>query len=948
MKKEYNIEGKPLRLHELNIEGLANTLCGKRVRTSQGKLLQPLHDAHLEIITDPARFKVLACGRRFGKSLIVSLVALAALFQTKRRIWVVAPDYSLGEKVFRELYNLLVNQLGIIIPGKRGKARSQKGDYYLETPWGSVLEVKSLENPDSLAGEANDLVIVDEAALNDQIEDIWTQMIQPTLMDKEGSAIFISCLTEDTWINTVNGLEQIKDYKNDKQGFSECAITLNTGLKRFSHVTQFWNNGKITNNIKLNFSSGATLEGTEDHPVLALDERTAEVEWTQLKDLTEYHYIAKDRNKIIFGIEDDTDFFEYNTHGDCSFRLPSKIEPDLAYLMGVILINGRINNSRVTISPVDEQTEQFLLSSPYGLEFKSENHHISVDNRKFSEFLRQFGFKETSNKETQIPHKLFKCSETVVSNFLSGIFDTSGQTERYSEIRYTTPSKKLFEQIILLTQSFGIYGTASETTDKEVNLTNYELELYGNHSKVFFEDIGFRLDKNQEYSKNCRDWSPSDGIPGVHNLIKASNLKLPRSLNHIRSTKANSYKTLKRLETCIKENKKESEDIQKLQVLIEQKFYWDSVKSTERTEGHTYDFKVPTTESFWANSTVSHNTPRGMNQFYKLFLFGKQGNAQRKNPKLIKFDESLGVDNDMTEWSSFQKTSYDNPLLSTSPEKSKQEIDKAYKRAIHAGKTVKFKQEYLADFEAVADIVFPGFKSEANEHVEYPNVVEYDWHPDEGPIFSASDHNFAKPSSTIFAQINKENDVIIFDERFTPRTTTYEQARQILDKQTELNGTARLIWKEENRPIQEYHNIEFQEVIADISGNQVQLNGRRAWDDFESVLGYRPVGLKQDRETGCNMIRLWSQYPEFDKHGNIIKLKNGEIKSYPKLFVSANCVNLIYALSTAKFRRTKAGGLKEDYEEVVEGYEGLLDALRYLFVYVFHERGQTIEITGGF
>src|SRR5690606_23840429 len=72
------------------------------------------------------------------------------------------------------------------------RARNQKGDYYLETPWGSVLEAKSMENPDSLAGEANDLVIVDEAALQPNIDDIWTQMIRPTLMDKEGSAVFIS------------------------------------------------------------------------------------------------------------------------------------------------------------------------------------------------------------------------------------------------------------------------------------------------------------------------------------------------------------------------------------------------------------------------------------------------------------------------------------------------------------------------------------------------------------------------------------------------------------------------------------------------------------------------------------------------------------------------------------------------------------------------------------
>jgi hypothetical protein len=40
--------------------------------------------------------------------------------------------------------------------------------------------------------------------------------------------------------------------------------------------------------------------------------------------------------------------------------------------------------------------------------------------------------------------------------------------------------------------------------------------------------------------------------------------------------------------------------------------------------------------------------------------------------------------------------------------------------------------------------------------------------------------------------------------------------------------------------------------------------------------------------------------------------------------------------------------LKEDYEETPEGYEGLLDALRYLIVWLFHETGQHFTISGGF
>lgn len=533
MQVDYNLEGKPLRLHDLNVPALAEFLHEKQIRTSQGKIIQPLHAGHLEVLSDPARFKVLACGRRWGKTLIVSLLALSAMFQIRRRVWIVSADYSLTEKVFRELYNILVNQLGVIEPGKKGKARNQKGDYYLETPWGSVLEAKSLERPDSLAGEANDLVIVDEAALCSEIEDIWSQMIQPTLMDKEGSALFIS-------------------------------------------------------------------------------------------------------------------------------------------------------------------------------------------------------------------------------------------------------------------------------------------------------------------------------------------------------------------------------------------------------------------------------TPRGKNQFYKLYLMGAKGKGQREGRIKIQFNDDLNLDDDMTEWSSFKRTSYDNPLLGANPEKSKEEIDKAYKRAVYSGQLTKFKQEYLADFEAVSDIVFPGFRTEKSETVKFPNVIDYDYHPDEGPCYAACDHNFAKPASTIFLQVNRNHDVVVFDERFTPRTTTYEQAQQIKDKDKEIKTLATKLHKEGKLILTEPSEVLMEHVIADISGDQVQLNGRKAWDDFEEVLGYRPVGLKQDRETGCNLIRLWLQFPEFDRHGQVRKTDLGEYATYPKLFISSNCTNLIYALSTAKFKSTKNGALKEDYEEVKEGYEGLLDALRYAIVYLFHDTGSDFKIGGGF
>jgi len=348
-----------------------------------------------------------------------------------------------------------------------------------------------------------------------------------------------------------------------------------------------------------------------------------------------------------------------------------------------------------------------------------------------------------------------------------------------------------------------------------------------------------------------------------------------------------------------------------------------------------------------SGSAIFISTPRGKNGFYKLFLYGQTGRKQREGKLAVTFDNEAGVSNDMQDWSSFQKSSYDNPLLASDAKTSKEEIDSAYRRAALSGKLLKFKQEYLADFEAVSDSCFPGFLVDPTETNPFPHVVDYIWHPDEGPVYAACDHNFAKPASTIFAQVNKYGDVVIFDEKFTPHTTSYMQGQQILDKEKELSSQAIRLWKSESAELNTRRRITFESIVADISGDQVQLSGRTAWDDIESVLGRRPVGLKQDRETGANMIRLWMNFPQFDHKGSPIFDTDKQQIKRPKLFITRNCVHTIYAMSTAVFKKGKNGVLKEDYDESPEGYEGLLDALRYLMVHLFHDKGSHFTVLKG-
>jgi len=483
--------GDPLNLCDLDIANLAVRFEKDGIRTTTG-YVQTLHETQMQVVNSKARYKVLACGRRWGKSILCSLIASSALFQPGRRIWIVAPDYSLTEKVFREIYHIFVTQLQLVTPaGKDGsRASFQKGEYLIRTPWGSTIEGKSAENLDSLVGESIDLLIFDESALETNLEQVWNQMLQPTLIDRRGSAVFIS-------------------------------------------------------------------------------------------------------------------------------------------------------------------------------------------------------------------------------------------------------------------------------------------------------------------------------------------------------------------------------------------------------------------------------TPRGSNYFYKLFLLGKGGDP---------------------EWESFQFTSYDNPYI------PKDEIDKAFRRATLMGQVVNFKQEYMADFEAVADRVFPPLRAEPGKNKENPHIISIPFVREDGDIYIGCDFNYARPASTLYVQVNRFGDVYVFDEDFEKNTGAYQQAVLIREKLS-------------------VYKAKYREVIGDVSGNQVNpVDGRTSWQDMEAVLGHELKGRKQSRQVGSDMIRLWMEFPMFDPQTFLtVKHKDGSPKTFPKLFVSQKCVNLIYAIQTAAFKKGKNKTLlKEDYEEHPEGYEGLIDALRYVLVYLFHDTKQGIHLMGAF
>ena len=164
---------------------------GRRYHIQQPKITQvktPYWPSSLqeEIHNDPHRFRVLDCGRRFGKTwLLVTECNQIGIdvWKTKKyraRIWIVAPTFPLVKETWRVANELLVDSI----------IEKRETDLWMSLPWAEI-EFKSAERSDEgLRGAGLDGLGCDEFSRMDRRA--WEYALRPALSDRQGRGVFIS------------------------------------------------------------------------------------------------------------------------------------------------------------------------------------------------------------------------------------------------------------------------------------------------------------------------------------------------------------------------------------------------------------------------------------------------------------------------------------------------------------------------------------------------------------------------------------------------------------------------------------------------------------------------------------------------------------------------------------------------------------------------------------
>ena len=144
------------------------------------KLNRP-HKAQQAVLNSAARFRVMMCGRRFGKSLISQNISIEEGIN-KKLVAYVTPTYQLGKIFFTEIIKILPTEI----------YTKNETELVINFITGGSIRFFTGERLDAMRGLKFHLVIIDEASYIPNLQEGWQNSIRPTLTDYKGKAIFLS------------------------------------------------------------------------------------------------------------------------------------------------------------------------------------------------------------------------------------------------------------------------------------------------------------------------------------------------------------------------------------------------------------------------------------------------------------------------------------------------------------------------------------------------------------------------------------------------------------------------------------------------------------------------------------------------------------------------------------------------------------------------------------
>lgn len=134
-----------------------------------------------KILMDKSRFKVLVCGRRWGKTILSLMYLLKDPFQANERRYFITPTYRMGRTIVFPVLRRMFTQFN--------GAKLNETEMSVRFENGAEFAVKGADNEHALRGVELTKVVMDEMAYIKP--HVWEEIVYPMLATTKGSALFI-------------------------------------------------------------------------------------------------------------------------------------------------------------------------------------------------------------------------------------------------------------------------------------------------------------------------------------------------------------------------------------------------------------------------------------------------------------------------------------------------------------------------------------------------------------------------------------------------------------------------------------------------------------------------------------------------------------------------------------------------------------------------------------
>lgn len=433
------------------------------------------------------------------------------------------------------------------------------------------------------------------------------------------------CLTKDTLVLTPGGYKTVEDVFEQSGNTTTATkktvpaevelINRHGEVEKTSHLTF---NGNLPL-LSIKTRTGSKQKVTKNHPLLVMsDEGLGVHEWKKAGHLKVGDYVVSRRGDNVFGTDNTL----------------SKHE---AYVVGMLVADGSYANTRLSFTNNQENLVEMVEDyfSSLGGEPKkykkegSDSYDIHLNNKKIvNEWYAKLGLQPGKAIDKAVPKAILESPEDVQVAFISGYFECESSLGK-NHLEVTSASLVLLSQIQVMLKNMGIVTSLKNKKVKAYPDTHYEtLQVYGENLLKLVGKLEFTTQQRKGSVDIQKETVPVEGkgsfdiVPNIQSLLKAYyNTTDPALRTRETYTVVNGMSKYKnsvgrKLVTNLLELLPDGNARLKglLEDAIKPEFFYDRVVSVDNlSEEPTFDFVLPETRSFIAESNINHNSTLAVN-----------------------------------------------------------------------------------------------------------------------------------------------------------------------------------------------------------------------------------------------------------------------------------------------------------------------------------------------